>query len=634
LPSTPGNNSAQTGKKHDPSGFALIARFQKALPNSPGVYRMIGANGKALYVGKALNLKKRVASYTRKQGHSNRIIQMIMATRDMEFVTCGSESEALLLEANMIKRLKPHYNVLLRDDKAFPYILLTGDHEAAQIVKHRGAKKRKGKYFGPFASAGAVNRAINTLQRGFLLRNCPDSVYENRTRPCLLYQIRRCSAPCTGEISLAEYGQLTEEAERFLRGKSDAVQKLLVLKMEQASCEMEYETAAAYRDRIAALNQIRSHQGINPQGLEEADVFAIHTEAGQFCVQVFFFRTGQNWGNKAYFPRAAREVSKGAVLGAFLAQFYDNKPPPGLILLSDEICDQELLARALSISAGCKVDLHTPKRGEKYRLISHGIANAREALARRIAGEADQKQLLEKLGEALGMDEVPQRIEVYDNSHIQGTNQVGAMIVADDEGFCKSQYRKFNIKSAEIAPGDDYGMMREVIIRRFSRMLKTKEKTVEAKEGETAWPDLLLIDGGAGQLASAENALAELEITGIKVAGIAKGPDRNAGRERFFTSGRPPFMLAANDPVLYFVQRLRDEAHRFAIGTHRTRRKKSMYANPLDDIPGVGAARKRALLRHFGSAKSVARASIEDILDVEGINKKLAETIHNFFRDD
>ncbi len=611
------------------TGVTVIARHLKTLPNSPGVYRMIGAEGDVLYVGKAHSLKKRVQSYARLGGHTNRIARMIAATADMEFVTTPTETEALLLEANLIKRLKPRFNVIMRDDKSFPYILIARDHPAPQIVKHRGARKRGGDYFGPFASAGAVNRTINTLQRVFLLRSCTDSYYEARSRPCLLYQIKRCSAPCTGEISREEYAGLVEDASEFLTGKSDRVKHHLHALMEKASDALDFERAASYRDRLAALAQIQAHQGINPRTFAEADVFAAHTQGGQTCIQVFFFRTGQNWGNRAYFPRADKSLGPDEVLDAFIAQFYDDRPVPKLLLLSHDVAGRKLLAEALGIKAERKIAVLVPQRGEKRELVEHAAANAREALGRRLAESASQRKLLEGVAETFGMDDMPERIEVYDNSHIQGAHPVGAMIVAGPEGFEKNSYRKFNIRNKELAPGDDFGMMREVLTRRFSRLLKDDAEDA----GSAVWPDLLLIDGGAGQLSAAHDVLDELGVDALPVVGIAKGPDRDAGRERFFMRGRDNFMLPPRDPVLYFVQRLRDEAHRFAIGAHRAKRKKAIGSTPLDDIPGVGPARKRALLKYFGSAKAASRAGLTDLRAVDGISAQMAQTIYDYFHE-
>ncbi|MBB3930928.1 excinuclease ABC subunit C [Kaistia hirudinis] len=616
-------------------GAAVIADFVTRLPNAPGVYRMFDAKGTVLYVGKARNLKKRVTSYTRIGMQSNRIIRMIQQTATMEFVTTRTETEALLLEANLIKRLRPRFNVLLRDDKSFPYILITGDHEAPQIVKHRGAHTRKGDYFGPFASALAVGRTVNAIQRAFLIRTCTDSVYESRTRPCLLFQIKRCSAPCTGEISLPDYAGLVKEAKGFLSGKSSAIRTDLARAMESASAELDFERAAIYRDRIAALSHVQSHQGINPQGVDEADVIAVHQEGGQSCVQVFFFRTGQNWGNHAFYPRADKSLGEAEVLAAFIAQFYEDKPCPRLILISHEIEEMDLLAEALSEHAGHKVEIAVPKRGEKKDLVDHALTNARDALGRNLAETSSQAKLLEGVGEAFGLEGPPKRIEVYDNSHIMGTNAVGGMIVAGPGGFVKNQYRKFNIRSEEITPGDDFGMMREVLTRRFSRLVKehgSRENAPRDEDGFGPWPDLVFIDGGAGQLSAARGILEELGLEGeVPLVGIAKGPDRDAGREKFFIPGREPFMLQPRDPVLYFVQRLRDEAHRFAIGSHRARRKTALTKNPLDEIEGIGPTRKRALLAHFGTAKSVSRASIQDLMSAPGVSAQMAQTIYDFF---
>jgi excinuclease ABC subunit C len=617
------------------SGPEVIAELVKRLPNGPGVYRMMDAKGTVLYVGKARSLKKRVQSYTRTGGQSGRIARVIQATAAMEFVSTRSETEALLLEANLIKRLRPRFNVLMRDDKSFPYILITGDHPAPQIVKHRGARSRKGTYFGPFASAGAVGRTINALQRAFLIRTCSNAFYESRTRPCLLYQIKRCSAPCTKEISLEGYAGLVKEARDFLSGRSQAVRKEIATAMEAASARLDFETAAVYRDRLAALSHIQSHQGINPHGIEEADVFACYQDGGQTCIEVFFFRTGQNWGNRAYFPRADKTLGPEAVLGAFLAQFYEDKPCPRLILLSHEVEDQDLLAEALTERSEHKVTVSAPQRGEKRDLVEHALANAREALGRELSESATQRDLLAGVAQQFGLAEPPRRIEVYDNSHIMGTNAVGAMIVAGPEGFAKGQYRKFNIRSEDLTPGDDYAMMREVLGRRFSRLMKEAGPREGPRDDTGAmgpWPDLVLIDGGRGQLGAATEALAEAGVPAdLPVVGIAKGPDRNAGRETFFMAGREPFTLQPRDPVLYFVQRLRDEAHRFAIGSHRARRKADLARNPLDEIEGIGPTRKRALLRHFGTAKAVSRASVSDLTTVAGISEQTAQAIYDHF---
>ncbi|WP_416355407.1 excinuclease ABC subunit UvrC [Aureimonas phyllosphaerae] len=628
------------------TGAELISEFQKRLPNSPGVYRMFDEASEVLYVGKAKSLKKRVASYTRLAGHNNRIMRMIRATRHMEFVTTRTETEALLLEANLIKRLRPRFNVLMRDDKSFPYILVTDDHKAPAIFKHRGARSRKGSFFGPFASGGAVGRTVASLQRAFLLRTCTDSVFETRTRPCLLYQIKRCSGPCTGEISLDGYRELVDEAKGFLSGRSGQVKQSIAKAMQEASNDLDFERAAVYRDRLSALSHIQSHQGINPQGVEEADVFAIHQEGGLTCIQVFFFRTGQNWGNRAYFPKADPSLEPGEVLGAFLAQFYDDKPPASLILLPVDVEDRELLAGALGVKAERRVEIAVPKRGEKKDLVDHATSNAREALGRRLAETSSQARLLAGLKETFGLAEVPRRIEVFDNSHIMGTNAVGAMIVAGPQGFAKNQYRKFNIRGADITPGDDFGMMREVMTRRFSRLLKEHgyagpQPAPAAEPDEPvdtadmpAWPDLVLIDGGKGQISAVRTILSDLGIADkVTTIGVAKGVDRDAGRERFIVQGREPFSLPPRDPVLYFLQRLRDEAHRFAIGTHRAKRKKELTKNPLDEIGGIGPSRKRALLHHFGTAKAVSRAAFDDLLKVEGISAAMARTIYDHFHE-
>nr|WP_246717239.1 excinuclease ABC subunit UvrC [Oricola nitratireducens] len=623
----------------DLSGAELIKAYVKRLPNAPGVYRMFNAEGDVLYVGKASSLKKRVTNYAQGRGHSNRITRMIGLTAAMEFVTTRTETEALLLEANLIKRLRPRFNVLMRDDKSFPYILLTGDHEAPGIFKHRGAQSKKGDYFGPFASAGAVGRTINALQRAFLLRTCTDSVYESRTRPCLLYQIKRCSGPCTGEISTADYAELVDEAKAFLSGRSQAIQAAMSKTMQQAAENLDFERAAVYRDRIAALTAIQSHQGINPQTVDEADIFAIQQQGGMTCIQVFFFRTGQNWGNRAYFPKADTALEADEVLGAFISQFYDNKPVPKLVLTSETVAEADLLAAALSLKAGRKVAVAKPQRGERRDLMDHALTNAKEALGRRLAETSSHAKLMAGAAEALQLTRVPRRIEVYDNSHIMGTNAVGAMIVAGPEGFAKNQYRKFNIKSESATPGDDFAMMREVMERRFSRLVKEegipdRSAETEAEESDAipAWPDLLLIDGGLGQINAVMKILRELGVDkSVDVVGVAKGVDRDAGRERFFIPGKADFTLPPRDPVLYFIQRLRDEAHRFAIGSHRARRKKEMVKNPLDEIGGIGPARKRALLHHFGTAKGVARAALDDLEKVEGISEAMARQIYDHF---
>lgn len=608
-------------------GHALIADEVKRLDGSPGVYRMLDDKGRVLYVGKAKNLKKRVSNYAKPTGHSARIARMISQTTEMMFLTTRSETEALLLEQNLIKQLKPYYNVLLRDDKSFPNILVT-DHPFPQIRKHRGAKKEKGAYFGPFASADAVNRTLNQLQKVFLLRNCADAMFDSRTRPCLLFQIKRCAGPCVGKIAQADYAGLVGDATRFLSGKTTGVQEQLAGEMQAASEEMEFERAAALRDRIRALTQVQSSQGINPRGVAEADVIALHMEGGQACVQVFFIRAHQNWGNRAFFPRTGAGAGAAEVLQAFIGQFYDRKEPPRLLLLSHPIEDQQLMAEALGERAGRKVELAVPLRGEKVELVASAARNAREALGRKMAETESQARLLEGLAEAFGLDEPPRRIEVYDNSHIQGAYAVGAMVVAGPEGWMKSQYRKFNIRGEALTPGDDFGMMKEVLERRFKRLLKDDPD----REGES-WPDLLLIDGGAGQVSAVNQIMEDLGVEDIAMVGVAKGIDRDAGKEEFHRVGARPFALRRNDPVLYFVQRLRDEAHRFAIGTHRAKRAKAIGATPLDEVPGVGATRKRALLQHFGSAKAVARASLDDLKAVPGISAALAETIHGYFQE-
>jgi len=684
-----------TPAERSETGAGVIARYLTSLPSGPGVYRMIDAAGTVIYVGKARNLKARVTNYARAGNHPARIMRLIAATAAMEFVTVRTEAEALLLEANLIKRFRPRYNVLLRDDKSFPYILIATAHRAPQILKHRGARNRKGDYFGPFASAGAVNRTINMLERAFLLRSCSDAVFECRTRPCLLYQIKRCSAPCTGLIGLEDYNGLVEEARRFLRGESDNARKMYQRLMEEAAASLDFERAAAYRNRLWALAHVTADQSINLEGIEEADVFAAHQDAGQVCIQVFFFRSGQNWGNRAYFPRADRTLGVEEVLESFIAQFYDDKPVPSCILLSHKLPNEALLAEALSTKAERKVEITTPQRGAKVGIVEHAAQNAREALARRLAESSTQRQLLEGLAQRFSLPGTPRRIDVFDNSHIMGANAVGAMIVAGAEGFVKAQYRRFNIKSSDLAPGDDYAMMREVLTRRAKRLLLEVtgakpaiapaapgepqaepavsrlappqpppidrrggsalafgvlrsdppaaeavpvEPAAETAEDEAAAdfpsrPDLILIDGGLGQLGVAREVLAAFGLN-IPVVGIAKGPERDAGREHFHIPGRhAPLLLETRDPVLYFVQRLRDEAHRFAIGAHRSKRSKALGANPLDEIAGIGPTRKRALLRHFGSAKAVSRASREDLEGVAGISAQMAQTIYDFFHE-
>ncbi|WP_171123212.1 MULTISPECIES: excinuclease ABC subunit UvrC [unclassified Ruegeria] len=609
------------------TGYKCIQRYVKTLDSSPGVYRMLDADSRVLYVGKARNLKARVSNYTR-PGHSGRIEKMIAATASMMFLTTRTETEALLLEQNLIKQLKPKYNVLLRDDKSFPNILVAKDHGFPQIKKHRGAKKEKGAYFGPFASAGAVNRTLNQLQKAFLLRNCSDSMFDSRTRPCLLFQIKRCSGPCVGLISESDYGESVKDAERFLSGRSTKVQEELAEQMMAASEAMEFERAASLRDRIRALTQVQTSQGINPRGVAEADVIGLYMESGQACVQVFFIRANQNWGNKDYYPRVGADVSPAEVMEAFLGQFYDNKEPPRQLILSDAVENADLMQDALSEKAGRKVEILVPQRGEKQELVAGALRNARESLARRMSESATQAKLLRGVAEAFDLDSPPSRIEVYDNSHIQGTNAVGGMIVAGPEGFMKNAYRKFNIRGDDLTPGDDFGMMKEVLTRRFTRLLKE-----DPDRDKGHWPDLLLIDGGAGQVSAVHEIMVEHGVEDIPMVGVAKGVDRDHGKEEFHRIGQRAFALKRNDPVLYFIQRLRDEAHRFAIGTHRAKRAKAVGATPLDEIPGVGAARKRALLTHFGSAKAVSRANLADLKAVEGISAGLAQKVYDFFHD-
>lgn len=621
---TPQHESSSDGQ---PTGYACIQRYVKTLDSSPGVYRMLDGDSRVLYVGKARNLKARVSNYAR-PGHSGRIERMIASTASMMFLTTRTETEALLLEQNLIKQLKPKYNVLLRDDKSFPNILVAKDHAFPQIKKHRGAKKEKGAYFGPFASAGAVNRTLNQLQKAFLLRNCSDSMFESRSRPCLLYQIKRCSGPCVGLISEQDYRESVRDAERFLSGRSTKVQEDLAEQMMAASEAMEFERAAGLRDRIRALTQVQTSQGINPRGVAEADVIGLYMDSGQACVQVFFIRANQNWGNKDFYPRVGADVSAAEVMEAFLGQFYDNKEPPRQLILSDAIENADLMQDALSEKVGRKVEILVPQRGEKQELVAGALRNARESLARRMSESATQAKLLRGVAEAFDLDAPPARIEVYDNSHIQGTNAVGGMIVAGPEGYMKNAYRKFNIRGDDLTPGDDFGMMKEVLNRRFTRLQKE-----DPDRDKGLWPDLLLIDGGAGQVSAVHEIMAQHGVEDIPMVGVAKGIDRDHGKEEFHRIGQRPFALKRNDPVLYFIQRLRDEAHRFAIGTHRAKRAKAVGATPLDEVPGVGAARKRALLAHFGSAKAVSRANLADLKAVEGISAGLAQKVYDFFHD-
>ena len=620
---TPPDELETTAENQPVSGPHIIAAYVKTLPDAPGVYRMIDDQDTVLYVGKAKSLIKRVSAYKSYKRHPVRIQRMIRATHKMEFVTTTSEAEALLLEATLIKRLKPRYNILLRDDKSFPYILVRRTHEAAQITKHRGARKIKGDYYGPFASAGAVNRTLDTLQRAFRLRTCSDSIYDARTRPCMLHQIKRCAAPCTGEISIDDYNKLIDEASDFLNGRSNELRKSLQDQMMDASKALNFEKAAEVRDRLQALAKVSTHTDTNPQTFNEADVLALHASGGQSCVQAFFFRAGQNWGTRAFFPRHGKDEDAENILDSFLAQFYLHNPIPKQVIISHDIPSHDLLEQALSERAGRKITVLKPQRGEKARIIDMALKNAEDALGRKRAESASQAKLLKGVAEAFDLESPPDRIEVYDNSHIQGTNAIGAFIVGGVDGFSKRDYRTFNIKDLETKPGDDYAMMREVFRRRFSRLLK---------DDQLVWPDLVLIDGGKGQLSAVTETLEELGALGrVPLVSIAKGPDRNAGREVFFMNGRPSFMLPPRDPVLYYLQRLRDEAHRFAIGTHIARRKKQMKSNPLDGIAGIGAKRKRELLAHFGSAKGVKSASQDDLARVEGISEKLAEVIYDYF---
>jgi len=611
------------------TGADLIRDFVTRLPSRPGVYRMFDEKGDAIYVGKARNLKNRVSNYARGQGHNNRIALMISLTCNMEFVVTASEAEALLLEANLIKKLKPKFNVILRDDKSFPYILIAKDHEFAQLAKHRGARNAKGSYYGPFASAGAVNHAINTLQKAFLLRSCNDSVFANRTRPCLLHQIKRCSAPCVGLIDKPAYDALVAEAEGFLSGKSVEVKAELGRAMEIAAEALAFEDAARIRDRIHALSFVTQTQGINPQGVDEADIFGLAQEGGQYCIQVFFIRSGQNWGTRAYFPKADKSLESSEVLASFLGQFYDDKPIPSQIIVSHEVEEQALMEEAFTTHAGHKVEILVPQRGEKKALIETAVLNAREANGRRMAETSSQAKLLDGVAQVFDLPSAPKRIEVYDNSHIQGAYAVGAMVVAGPEGFIKAQYRKFNM-DAQALKGDDFGMMREMLTRRFTRLLK-EHGDEQDDEASLNWPDLLLIDGGQGQLSAAKTVMAELGLHDMPLAGVAKGPDRDAGREHFYMEGRASFMLEGRDPVLYYIQRLRDEAHRFAIGSHRARRSRAIGINPLDEIANIGPTRKKALLHAFGSAKAVARANVSDLAAVDGVSATLAQAIFDHF---
>ena len=607
-------------------GVEIIKSYLKNLGSNPGVYRMIDGDENVLYVGKAKNLTDRVKSYTNLNNLSHRIAKMVSLTRSMEFVTTHTEVEALLLEANLTKHYKPHYNILLRDDKSFPYIFIDTSHKSPRVLKHRGAKKRDGHYFGPFASVGAVNASLNIMQKAFSLRTCSDSIFNSRSRPCLLYQIKRCSAPCVGKISNSDYDFMVDEAHDFLSGKSDSIKGRFTKKMEIASNDKQYELAAVYRDRLKALAAVQSRQDATNGKLDEADVIAAYKDGGQTCVQVFFYRAGQNWGNKAYFPRHDKDQHIDEVLPAFISQFYDNKPAPKKILINSSIKQKALLEEALSLKAERKIKITMPQRGANLMLVQMVEKNAREALERKVAETSSQAKLLQGVADLFNLEAPPARIEVYDNSHIAGTSALGAMIVAGAEGFEKGAYRKFNIKSEDLTPGDDFGMMREVMTRRFKRQLRE-----DPDRSAPTWPDLLLIDGGKGQLSAVLNALEDLGLTDIPVVSIAKGPDRNAGREDFYIDGKAPFKLPPNDPVLYFLQRLRDESHRFVIGSHRNRRAKTIHKSMLDGLPGVGAARKKALLLHFGSAKAVSGAAIKDLEKVNGISRALATQIYDYF---
>ena len=621
LPLTPEREGSRTGRE-------VICTQVKSATQRPGVYRMLGADEEVLYVGKAKNLRKRLTSYIRSGGQSYRIIKMVQLTTAVEIIATHTEVEALLLEANLIKKLKPRFNIILRDDKSFPFILLRGDHDWPQVTKYRGARKRNGEYFGPFASAGAVNSTINALQRAFPLRSCSDSVFETRTRPCLQYQIKRCMGPCVGRIKREDYGRLVKETRSFLKGESREVQRKLSARMQDASAALDFEAAAVYRDRIRALSQIQARQGINTGAVSDADIIAAADEAGQVCVQVFFFRGGQNYGNRAYFPRHDRGASITEVVTAFISQFYADKLPPKQVLLSHDVEARSLISEALTIRANSTVRLIKPLRGRKRELVEQAVLNAREALSRRLAESTSQRNLLDRVAATFGLEAIPERIEVFDSSHVSGSYQVGSMIVSGPDGFVKNDYRKFNIKNENITPGDDYGMMQEVLERRFRRLIKEDED-----RSGGLWPNLIVIDGGSGQLGSALQTFADLGISDVALIGIAKGPDRDAGCERFFLPEREPFMLPPNDPVLYFMQRLRDEAHRFAISAHRARRSRAIGRSPLDEIQGVGAKRKRALLHYFGSARAVSQAGLHDLEQVNGISKTVAQTIYDHFHD-
>ena len=620
---------SETGPEAEPGAGAEVIRNHLAgLGTGPGVYRMLDGRGAALYVGKARNLRRRVAAYAKSHGHHSRIQRMIGATASMEFTSTATEAEALLLESILIKRLKPRFNILLRDDKAFPQILIRSGHGFPQLMKHRGVRQPEGRYFGPFASAGAVNRTLNQLQKAFLLRTCSDATFANRSRPCLLHQIRRCSGPCAGLVSEGEYARQVDDATRFLRGRSTEVQEALAKRMQEASDALDFERAALFRDRIRALTEVQARQGVNPHTVQEADLFALHLESGQGSAQAVFYRAQQHWGDRTYYPRFAADDGTADILGALIGQFYANRVPPPVILLSHAVERPDLLESALAVRRGSRVRLLVPQRGEKRRLVEQALENAREALARRMAEATVRDALRESLADAFQLEGPPQRIEVYDNSHIQGSSPVAAMIVAGPEGFQKSQYRKFNLDGGDTPPGDDTGMLRSVLRRRFGRLVR------EDPDRGGTWPDLVLIDGGAGHLSAACAMLADLGLEDVPLVAIAKGRDRDAGREVFHQAGRQPFGLRRRDPLLYYLQRLRDEAHRFAIGSHRARRKKATIRSPLDEIAGVGAARKRALLERFGSAKAVGGSGIPDLVSVPGISKALARRIHDAFRNE
>ena len=609
-------------------GHEVIKSYLKTLDGSPGVYRMLDANGAVLYVGKARNLKKRVSNYAKPSGHSARIGRMISNTNSMMFLTTQTESEALLLEQNLIKQLKPRYNVLLRDDKSFPNIMISSSHEFPKIAKHRGRKAKGAEYFGPFASVGSVNRTLHQLQRIFLLRNCTDSDFATRTRPCLQYQIARCSGPCVGKINTKDYNQLVNDARKFLQGKSTKIQESMALEMSNASNSLKFERAASLRDRIRALTNVQSSQGINPKTVNEADVVALHMDGDQACVQVFFIRANQNWGNRAFYPRNTSGADADEVMESFIAQFYDNKTPPKLVLISSVVANIDLLTDVLSSKRGSKVEIIEPKRGERADLILNALRNAKESLARKMSESATQEKLLKGVAEVFKLKDMPKRVEVYDNSHIQGAFAVGAMIASGPDGYIKSGYRKFNIKYENTVAGDDFGMMKEVLERRFKALIKE-----DPNRKSENWPDLLLIDGGAGQVSAVSEILSKLGVKDVPFVGVAKGVDRDQGKEEFYRIGKPVFALQRNDPVLYFIQRLRDEAHRFAITTHRAKRSKAIGITTLDEVPGVGAMRKKAILSHFGSAKAASRASLKDLKAVDGLSDTLAQVIYDFFHD-